>query len=182
MLKILDPILPIPVNDITDSIKDLEILKNNISSDNLSDDNKAINLANWISLIPIIYYPFGLQSSAIRFKNSLQENAKMHAMSEDVLEACHNGIMGWEESSKCVPILIQGEDDFVKTKERWKIVKEYFQKNNIEYYDIHSGHGNILTKLIHLIYLLDYATIYLAVKLGRDPSPIDSIDFVKKRL
>jgi len=40
----------------------------------------------------------------------------MHAMSEDVLEACHNGIMAWEESSKCIPILIQGENDFVNKR------------------------------------------------------------------
>jgi glucose/mannose-6-phosphate isomerase len=31
----------------------------------------------------------GLQAAAIRFKNSLQENAKIHAITEDVIEACH---------------------------------------------------------------------------------------------
>ena len=45
--------------------------------------------------IPVIYYPVGLQAAAIRFKNSLQENAKSHAISEDVIEACHNGIVSW---------------------------------------------------------------------------------------
>ena len=41
----------------------------------------------------MIYYPWGLQSAAIRFKNSLQENSKIHAITEDVIEACHNDIV-----------------------------------------------------------------------------------------
>jgi glucose/mannose-6-phosphate isomerase len=33
----------------------------------------------------------GLQATAIRFKNSLQENTKTHAIVEDVIESSHNG-------------------------------------------------------------------------------------------
>ena len=40
--------------------------------------NSSLNLAEWLSNIPLIYYPGGLQSAAIRFKNSLQENSKLH--------------------------------------------------------------------------------------------------------
>jgi len=49
--------------------------------------------------IPLIYYPYGLQAAAIRFKNSLQENSKIHVISEDVIETCHNGIVSWESKS-----------------------------------------------------------------------------------
>jgi len=45
-----------------------------------------------------------------------------------------------------------------------------------------SESGSILAKLIGLIYLLDYSTIYLAVKNKIDPSPINSIDFIKNKL
>lgn len=103
-------------------------------------------------------------------------------MTEDVIEACHNGIVSWEKPSDVKPILIEGADDHFKTKERWKILKEYFETNKIDYREVFSVKGNILSKLINLIYLLDYSTIYLAVKLGIDPSPIRSIDYVKKRL
>jgi len=57
-----------------------------------------------------------LIATAIRFKNSLQENAKIHAMAEDIIEACHNGIVSWEKSSDIKPVLIQGQDDYIKTK------------------------------------------------------------------
>jgi glucose/mannose-6-phosphate isomerase len=121
-------------------------------------------------------------AAAIRFKNSLQENAKQQSMTEDILEACHNGIIAWEKPSLVQPILIEGKDDFIKTKERWGIMREYFQMNKISFKEIFSIDGNILTKLINLIYVLDYATLYYSVIIKTDPSPTKSIDFIKSKL
>ena len=81
-----------------------------------------------------------------------------------------------------VPVMIEGTDDHIKTKERWKILREYFDKNQINYKEIFTVDGGILSKIACLIYLLDYSSIYYAVRLGIDPSPIKSIDFIKKRL
>lgn len=182
MIKILSPILPISIIDVTESINGLKEIQIRINSENLTNDNPSLNFAQWIKNIPIIYYPWGLQSSAIRFKNSIQENAKMHSMIEDVIEACHNGIVSWESNTMIQPILIEGEDDFVKTKERWNIIKEFFQEKNISYWEINSEKGNILTKLTRLIYMLDYSSIYLAVLRNIDPTPVSSIDLIRKKL
>ena len=67
------------------------------------------------------------------------------------------------------------------TKERWDIIKEYFAQKEIEYKEIFSVNGSILTKLINLIYLFDYSTIYRAVLSGIDPTPVNSINFIKSR-
>jgi glucose/mannose-6-phosphate isomerase len=182
MLKILKFIIPIKEEDIIESLENLKQLQNKISSNNLTDSNKALSLAKEISGIPLIYYPWGLQAAGIRFKNSLQENAKMHAMIEDVVEASHNGIVAWENESQVFPILLQGDNDNIKTKERWKVLKIYFDNNKIEYKEIFSIKGNILSKLMHLIYLLDYTSIYKAVISKIDPTPVKSIDFIKSRL
>ena len=40
-----------------------------------------------------MYYPWGLQSAAIRFKNSLQENSKIHVITEDVIEYFDENIL-----------------------------------------------------------------------------------------
>ena len=182
MLKILKPILPINEKDIKESIEKLFELREKISSSNLVKENPSLELAEWIHGIPLIYYPWGLQASAIRFKNSLQENSKTHVITEDVVEACHNGIVSWEKSSNVNPMLIQGTDDYKKTKERWKILKEYFDSNGIEYKEIFSEKGSIITKVINLIYYLDYTSIYYSVINGVDPTPVKSIDYIKKRL
>jgi len=182
MLNVLEPVIAIKKDDIMDSISCLEDLRKKISYNNLNENNPSLELAKWIKEIPLIYYPWGLQAAAIRFKNSLQENAKLHAITENVIEACHNGIVAWERPSNIKPILIEGHDDYVKTKERWAILKEYFDSKNIDYKEITSIRGNILSKLINLIYLLDFSSIYYAILLKIDPTPIDSINFVKSRL
>ena len=182
ILKILNSILPIEKKDIIESLDQLDVIKKQICSQNLSDSNPAINLAKWISGIPVIYYPHGLQSVAIRFKSSLQENAKNHAIVEDVIETCHNGIVPWERPSVVQPILLQGQDDYIKTKERFKIIKEFFIKNNIDCKEINSVSGNILTKTICLMYMFDYVSIYRAVLSEIDPSPVLSIEYIKSKL
>mgnify|MGYP005644387323 CR=1 FL=1 len=182
MIKVLLPILPISNEDIINSINELEKTRKKINSLNLNDGNTSLNIAKWINNIPIIYYPWGLQSVAIRFKNSLQENSKINVMIDDVIESCHNGIVSWENKSTLQPILIEGEDDYIKTKERWLIIKEIFQEKNIPFYEIKSNNGNILSKLTQLIYMLDYSSIYLAILNNIDPTPVLAIDLIKNRL
>jgi glucose/mannose-6-phosphate isomerase len=182
IFKVLSPILPIKNEMVYESLDKIEKLSKKINSSNLSETNTAIRIASEITKLPVIYYPWGLQSVAIRFKNALAENAKTHSIIEDVIEACHNGIVSWERPSNVQPILIQGDEDYIKTKERWKILKLFFDENNISYQEIFSTKGNIISKLIHLIYFLDYVSIYYAVLSKIDPTPIKPIDFIKNQV
>ena len=182
ILKILKSIIPITENDVMESISVLENTHKLINSDNLTHTNSSLLLSEHILNIPSIFYPQGLEAVAIRFKSSLQENTKSHAIVENVVESCHNAIMAWETPSSLHPILIQGEDDYYKTKECWQIIKKYFDENNIKYYNVNSVNGNILSKLMDLIYRLDYVSLYKAIFLKIDPAPIKSIDYVKKQL
>jgi glucose/mannose-6-phosphate isomerase len=182
ILKILNSIIPINKQEVTQSIQSLENFSQTISSDNLSETNPSLELANFISGIPLIYYPYGLQSSATRFKSSIQENTKTHVIIEDVVEASHNGIVAWEKLSIVQPILLRGYDDYIKTKNRFEIIKEFFDKNNIKFKEITSVPGNILTKSMTLIYFLDYVSVYRAILSEIDPSPVYSINFLKSRI
>ena len=182
ILKTLNSIFPVNQNEITESVNKLQTISKLISSSNLSQSNISLELANWIDGVPIVYYPWGLEAAAIRFKNSLQENSKSHAFVENVIESGHNGIVSWERSSDMVPIMIEGEDDHIKTKERWNIIRQYFDQNNIEYKEVRSVTGGILSKIMCLIYVLDYSSIYYAIRLGVTPTPIKSIDFIKEKL
>ena len=182
MLRTLESVIPVKKSDVLDTISKMEIVRKNIFSNNLNENNTALNLAKWITGTPVLYYPWGLESAAIRFKNSLQENSKLHVMAEDIIEVCHNGVVSWEKDSIMQPILIQGHDDYSKTKERWKILKEFFNSKQIEYKEISSVKGSIISKIINLIYLLDYVSIYHSVISGIDPSPVSAIDFIKERL
>ena len=182
ILGTLELIFPIKKEEVENSIKELEITKKNICSDNLELNNQSLDLAMSLKEIPLIYYPGGFEAAAIRFKCSLQENAKIHAIVEDVVEASHNGITSWEIKSNVQPILLQGKDDYEKTKERWIIFEEYFNEKNIKFKKIISKEGNIISKLVNLIYILDYASIYLAIINKIDPTPVYAIDYIKNKL
>lgn len=182
ILKTIRTIVPIREDEISSCLRNLENVKKETCSKNLSNNNPSVNLANWISGIPVIYYPWGLEAAAIRFKNSLQENAKTHATVENIIESGHNGIVSWERDSTMTPILLTGTDDHKKTKDRWNIIREYFEMKNIQYKEISTIDGGILSKIMSMIYVLDYCSIYYAIKLGINPSPIESIDFIKERL
>ena len=182
ILNVLSPVIPIKNEDVYESINNLKCIKKEISSENISKDNLSLNIAKWITGIPLIYYPWGLEAAAIRFKNSLQENAKMHVIIEDVVESCHNGIVAWEKKSNVQAIMLKGTDDHVKTKEKYQILTKYFQENNINFKEIYSVKGGILSKIISLIYLLDYAAIYKSVIDEINPSPVKSIEYIKKRI
>ena len=182
ILNILESILPLDQNELYESFSALKKTRDNIFSENLTEENKSLELANFIQNVVCIYYPAGLQAAAIRYKNSLQENAKIHAMTEDVIELCHNGIMPWERDINVSPVFLQGKDDYFKTKERWKILEEFFESKNKKYHIVNSLSGSILSKIINLVYLLDYSSIYSAILNNVDPSPVNAIDFVKERL
>ena len=182
ILNVLEDVIPVKKRNVKESISMLMKTRKKISSTNLTNSNQALSLAKWISNFPIIYYPWGLHSAAIRFKNSLQENAKIHVFAEDIIESSHNGIVAWEKRSKIKPILLTGKNDYMKTKERWKVVKKFFDINKIQYKEICSSNGHILTKLVNLIYLLDYSSIYLAVLSKTDPTPGKPIEFIKSRI
>ena len=179
ILNALSGIIPTSQADVTESLDALESLQKQISTVNLTTTNPALSIAEWISGIPLLYYPWGLEPAATRFKNSLQENAKTHVISEDIVEATHNGIVAWEKPSSVVPILIRGSDDYAKTKSLWDLLEDYFKEQNIDYRVINSVEGSILSKLVCLIYLCDYISIYTSILAETDPSPVSSIDYFK---
>jgi glucose/mannose-6-phosphate isomerase len=182
MLNVLEPIFSFDKKDIYNSLNELNLLSEKISSNNLTNSNPSLNLAKWLTFNPIIYYPEGLHAAAIRFKASLQENAKTHVFLEEILETCHNGIVAWESTSNIQPVLIRGPDDHPKTNQRWEILKEFLNSKKISYWEVESISGGIISKLIYLIYMLDYTSIYRAIMTKVDPSPILPIDFIKNKL
>jgi len=52
----------------------------------------------------------------------------------------------------------------------------------VDFKEIFSVEGNILSILMNQIYILDFASIYKAIIQEIDPSLVKSIDFVKNRL
>ena len=83
------------------------------------------------------------------------------------------------KKAKVTPIIISGPYDYHKTKKVWEKFKIFLKDHDIIYYQINAINGSILTKLLHLIYLSDYASIYFSILTKTDHSPVEPIKYFK---
>ena len=57
----------------------------------------------------------------------------------------------------------------------------FLNEHDVDYYQINTVEGSILTKLVYLIYLCDFASIYYSVLTKTDPSPVEPIKYFKQK-
>lgn len=126
--------------------------------------------------------PF-LVSAGSRFKNSLNENAKVHCTRESILEASHNEIVPFtfgNTSHTRKVIFLRWIHDVQLVKERFRKISSFFTEIGQPWMDIDISDNNLFEAIITSIYILDYSTIYMAISRNIDPSRTPAIDILKK--
>ena len=124
-----------------------------------------------------------LSSVGTRFKNSLNENAKLHCLKESILEASHNEIVPFTyKNFGLAPkaLLLRWAGDPAMIKERFKKVNSLFEQTQTPVMEMQAFESGLTSAIISSMYILDFATIYLAISSGIDPSPTPAIDILKK--
>jgi len=152
------------------------------------EDNLSFQLAEkLIGFVPVIYSTSDLTSAVgNRFKCQLNENSKVHAFNNSFPELNHNEIIGWEtydeRTAKLKAVFIEEEITHPQINKRFKITGELLQKAGVEIISLASSEATFQERLLDLIYLTDWISYYLAILRGKDPSEIDYIHLLKKRL
>ena len=136
--------------------------------------------AAMVHKVPAIYSDRVAYGVGVRFKNVLNENSKKHAHFDAVPEAFHNEIESWEDpSSEFLPVFIrhswESPRDSAKVDQMVKILGE-LGKSPVQ---LRGKGSSILSQLMSMTYRLDLASYYLAVALGRDPTPTSLLDRLK---
>jgi len=172
-------------NEIKDSLEDVNSIHNDVNINVDFDKNPAKKLASYINLsIPMIYSSSQLWPISVRFQDSLNENAKLHAFAEQLPESCHNDIESWRKDNleiySCV--IISSEYDLEPIKKRIKFLKEMIHFSGCSVYDIQTKGSNHLGRLFSTIYLLDYTSVYLSILRNIDPTPTLNIEKLKEKL
>src|SRR5215213_6728396 len=119
-----------------------------------------------------------LIAAGTRFKDSLNENAKVHCLEESILEASHNEIVpfSFEAELSGKVLLLSWARDSTLVRNRFKRVCSFFQRIRQPYMQIISNEKDDLSALICSIYLLDFSSIYIAKSRGIDPCITPAID------
>ncbi len=156
--------------------------------------NPALKIAKEIiasGTPPLIYSQSRTHSVGLRFRQSLNENSKMHAFNGDVPEICHNDVVGWDsltglKGSKskidAIAIMLQLEDDNEEIKTRFGILRDIVRKRGGKSFDSPHAGESYLSRTVSMLYLLDYTTYYAAILRGVDPIKTPSIDLLKREL
>jgi glucose/mannose-6-phosphate isomerase len=130
--------------------------------------------------IPSIYGTQVTRGAAVRFKNVLNENAKILALADVMPELFHNEIESWEYGSKeRVPVFLRNSLDEASDGLRADKMIELLSKKGLDPVEWRGRGTNSFSELATLVYELDLASYYVAIGLGRNPLPTTLIDQLK---
>lgn len=165
----------------------LKKMRSVLEPDNPLKKNPAKKIAGKLAhKLPFVYSSCRMTDPvARRWSTQINENAKSLCHYSSLPELDHNEIVGWgipRELSYASHVLFLDPGNLSdKLKRRLKVTKEIVSQVAVVESLTASGTGN-LARLFSLIFLGDYVSFYLAMLNGVDPTPVERIDLLKKKL
>jgi len=171
-------------------VETVNILKQ-VSAENspeiLSDQNPAKTLAYGIlETTPAIYGFQFYRAVAQRFKTQINENSKNPAKWEIFPELDHNEIVGWENAREFAGhfsvIFIRDREEPIEIRRRIEVSRDIINHVLTKLFEVWSKGKAKLAKMSSVVCMGDFTSVYFAVLRGVDPTPVKSIDVLKRRL
>jgi len=169
----------------------ISVTKDFISLNNKTvpeETNQAKQCAKkFFNMIPQMY-GWGIYTPiAIRWRHQLNENSKVIARTDLVPDCNHNDIVGWsgnpEVSKHFSCVLFRDKDEeTIDMTTRLNFMRDLFSNTAGTVLEVSPKGKSQLAKMMYLMCLGDFTSCYLAVLRGIDPSPVDIITELKKRL
>ena len=151
------------------------------------DRNNAKDMAaQLLGRIPLLYASERFYPVARRWSTQIDENSQTLALSNVFPEMNHNEIMGWQAlrnmDDTFIAVFLRDSGDLLEVQKRMEICKELLESDGLPYVEVWSEGNSLLTRLFSLVYLGDFASFYLALLRGVDPTPVKRIDYLKERI
>jgi glucose/mannose-6-phosphate isomerase len=152
------------------------------------DANPAKRLAkDLVGFMPVVYGVEGyLTVAALRWKCQFNEMANIPSFHNCFPELNHNETVGWQnlpEVCSSSHIIVLGEPDLAgRLDKRIKVTLDLIRDSVGHTTRVCARGANTTERLLDIVYFGDWTSVYLALALGEDPTPIPRIDELKKRL
>ena len=195
----------IPAAGLEAAAADLERVSHLCRPDSESFVNPAKTLALELAgTLPMIWGSSPLTGvAATRFGGQLNENAKYPAITGVLPEANHNQVVAFdgpfapwpaggevvldEEKDPRPPVplrlvILRDGQEHPQVARRREVSAELAAQRGIGVSELAADGDTPLQRLASLIQLIDYATVYLGIAIGVDPSPIAVISELKERI
>jgi glucose/mannose-6-phosphate isomerase len=133
--------------------------------------------------IPVVYGGRTTTAVARRWRAQLNENAKLPAFFGDLPEAHHNEVVGWHHAEdKLIGIVLETPEEHERMTRRFDVTEEVMKAAGYEGLRIDGVGKSPTAQVMSLVLLGDLVSVYLAVLRGIDPTPVEEIEGLKKRL
>lgn len=167
----------IELTNLSDVSAFLESEKNHIQED-------AMRIAKHLHLkTPVIYSGSYFEGIAIRFRQQLNENAKMLCWNHVLPEMTHNELVGWAGGNESISVVYFKTDfDHPRTNYRWEISKEIIAQKTPHVAEIRAKGKNRLAQNFYLIHLTDWVSYYLSELKKIDAVEVNVINHLKTEM
>jgi glucose/mannose-6-phosphate isomerase len=170
--------------DVKETAAELDRLSDELGVEMPMENNRAKQVAAALhGKIPVIYGAELTAVAARRWKGQINENAKTLAFYNEFPELNHNEIVGWEYPHDLLErfrlVYLGDRETHPQNVKRMEATRESLPGEVIR----HDSSGESrLARVFSSCYLGDYVSLYMGILRGIDPSPVDRIEELKKRL
>ena len=173
--------------DVNEALIMLNCLNNQYDEVSLLESNRAKKIAACLHGKLVLLYGGGMLAAvARRWKTQINENAKAWAFFEVLPELSHNAVVGYEFPSEITDrahaIILYSNLLPDRLQRHCQAVFGLLKRQGIGYQIAEAGGRSVLAQLLSLVYLGDYASLYLAVLNGVNPMTLEAVDIVKDYL
>jgi glucose/mannose-6-phosphate isomerase len=151
-----------------------------------SDGSIAEQLAKRIGrTLPVIFGGGATGAvTASRWKNQINENAKVPAFWNAHPELCHNEVAGWGQHGDLTRqvftiVDLRHEYEHPQVTRRFDVVDGLLDEVVSSIETVHAQGEGELAQLLDLVMLGDFTSLHLAANEGLDPGPVPALDHVK---
>jgi len=155
-----------------------------IETNEESVQRAAKELANFLSdKTPVIYAESRWEGVLIRFRQQLNENAKMLCWHHVIPEMNHNELVGWRKKDQNLAVVIfRSQQDYYRNRERISYNKEVIAKYTPNIMEVEAKGDSFIAQALYLIHLGDWCSYFLAESKSIDSVEVDVITGLKNML
>lgn len=173
--------------DVEGAIQVMEDWQAEIGPEVPTAHNPAKSLAaRLVDRLPVAYGAGFLAPVANRWKTQLNENSKHWAFFEVLPELQHNAVVGLglphSVRDRVIVLMLRSGFDHPRVQARWEVTAELLAREGVAAEILHGRGESPLAHALSLITFGDYVSFYLALLNGVDPTPVEIIAFLKRRL
>ncbi|HDQ71114.1 MAG TPA: bifunctional phosphoglucose/phosphomannose isomerase [Chloroflexi bacterium] len=136
--------------------------------------------------LPVIYGAGFLAAVANRWKTQINENAKQWAFFETLPELNHNAVVGLgipeAVRDRVTVVMLRSNHDHPRMQVRWDTTGDLLARESVATETFWGRGQSKLAQMLSLIHLGDYVSYYLAMLNEVDPTPVETIAYLKQRL